>query len=59
MENKNVFNQIFISFVRAWRVSTYMNLPVYVQVGQTELRLMDGIYRERDVELYVEWKGIG
>ena len=23
------------------------------QVGQTELRLMDGIYRERDVELYV------
>ena len=29
------------------------------RLEQTELRLMDGIYRERDVELYVEWKGVG
>ena len=40
----------------------YMNftyLCVWMASGQTELGLMDCIYRESDVELYVEWKGIG
>ena len=45
-----------------WTSPVYMNftyLCVWMASGQTELGLMDCIYRESDVELYVEWKGIG